>query len=225
MPSSPVIDSITATSASKLRIAYHNSGTGDHNRLYRSAIGEYGGLAVKIADPIAWSTAGAIYDDFAVASDVPYTYQMVAVDASGNTAASATANGSVHLVSAWLHSVTKYDPVQNAVLSAKLAETGAHARDYGLASLARVLGNALAPVVGLSGIEELGVQIPIVVPFGSADRETIRSMFLSRLYCCLRTGLGNKWFGRIQPVDENYGGAAAVTVLGFQVLDFRESVA
>lgn len=225
MPSAPVIDSVTVISASRLRITYHNSGTGDHNQLFRSTASEYDGEQVKIADPVTWNTSSGTFDDFAVASAKNYVYQMVGVDSGGATAASTTKSGSAALASAWLHSVTKFNSAQNAVLFMQLIEVPPHARDYALATLARALGNVVAPIIGISSIEETAIQIPIVIPFGSADnRATLRTMFTSRLYLCLRTALGNKWFGRLLPFEEGYGGTHASIAVNFAVLDFKEAV-
>jgi hypothetical protein len=228
--SAPTISSVQQKSQF-LQINFTNSGSGDHNQLWRHEPTEYGGVFIKIADPISWSTSSAQFRDYNVANGRNYTYYMVAVDGSGNIAVSATIGGPFTLPGGLLHSVRKNNQTsatiaQNAGSIVSLNDTPPQPRAYNRETASRPVGNAALPVVSVGLIKKTQVNPPMISIFGASDiRSTLRAIYTSPYYACLRDGMGNKWFGRLLPFEERYGAVYADIGVVFEVLDFNEAVA
>lgn len=101
-----------------------------------------------------------------------------------------------------------------------------HARSYRTDSVLRLLNNSGGPHIGVSTIEEATIGVPAIIPKRNDDiRGVLRTAYMSRAMLCLRTALGNKWFGRLSSFREQPSGINWVFNLSFEVLDFTESVA
>ncbi len=101
-----------------------------------------------------------------------------------------------------------------------------HSRQFRNESTLRFLGNRTGPLVGLSAIEEGSITIAAVIPKrNDAIRGILRTAYLSRAMLCLRTALGDKWFGRLASFGEQPAGLNFLFNFTFEILDFSESVA
>lgn len=101
-----------------------------------------------------------------------------------------------------------------------------HSRQYKVDSTLRLLSNSSGPRIGLSVIEEGQVQIPAVIPKrNDSIRDVVRTAYLSRAMLCLRTALGDKYFGRLSNYSEQPSTMNFLFNFTFEVLDFSESVA
>lgn len=101
-----------------------------------------------------------------------------------------------------------------------------HSRTYRNDSILHMLSNADGPRIGLSSIEEAVITIPAIIPKRSDQvRQILRTAYLSRAMLCLRTALGDKWFGRLSNFREQPSGINFLFNFTFEVLDFSESVA
>lgn len=235
MPTAPDI-TVTASPVFLPRfmgIAYINFGVGDHNELWRQTPSEYGGQFIKISDTLTWTTFGGTFTDYNVASGKVYTYYAVAVDASGVTAPSITQSGTVTLQNGGMHAVSKTDPTTNGPIvnltgdiEAPMLDMIPHNRQYGLGSTTYLLGNASTPTIGIGNIEDIGVgltnRIPNTAAY-SATRQTIRDIYESRRYVCMRDTRGNKFFGQLV-YSEQYQATFTDLSIGFLVRDFTEAL-
>lgn len=101
-----------------------------------------------------------------------------------------------------------------------------HSRAYRNDSTLHLLSNASGPRIGLSAIEEGSITIPAIIPKRSDQvRQILRTAYLSRAMLCLRTALGDKWFGRLSSFREQPSGINFLFNFTFEILDFSESVA
>lgn len=250
---SPTINSITDIGEGYLLVNYTNTGTGDHNELWRVALDEYDGEEIKIIDPVPWNTAVGFVRDYGAASGKDYTYRLVSVDGA-STESSATVSASLSLSTVWLHSIVNAEVeggsgdilledgggilledgggllmegvvMANGTLVLQLTDQAPHSRSYALASIARAVGNSSLPLVGIGSIEQIQISPPALIVYGNEDRNTLRSIYRSPYYACLRDGLGNKWLGRLMPPEERYGATYADIGFVFDVLDASEAVA
>jgi hypothetical protein len=101
-----------------------------------------------------------------------------------------------------------------------------HSRQFRTDSTVRVLNNASGPRIGLSTIEQGSISVPSIIPNRNGEiRDVLRTAYLSRAMLCLRTALGDKWFGRISSFKEQPSGINFLFNMTFEILDFSESVA
>jgi hypothetical protein len=99
-----------------------------------------------------------------------------------------------------------------------------HSRKYSVQSALRMLSNRTRPTIGLSNIEDGIIDMSCIVS-DSNDRirSIVEAIYNTRTTCCLRTGLGDKWFGRMS-YREAPSGVSFVIDLSFEILDFQESL-
>lgn len=227
MPTAPTFTSATAQTGF-IQLTYADVSTGDHNQIWRSTVTEYSGAFIKIADNLPWVVGTLLFNDYNVSSGKTYTYYLVAVDSGGVTAASATKTATVTLSTGYIHSVTKTDTTSgtasNAVSSMSLLDLIPHSRNYVLAATSFPLANASIPTIGIGNIESIGIDLTNRVPNTvDANRATLKTIFESRRYVCLRDTRGNKSFGRLM-YGEQYLPTYTDMAIGFLATDFTEAL-
>lgn len=239
MPTAPTIVSVLAFAAGYIRVSWSNSGTGDYNQLYRSSPD---GLPIKLADNMMWSPIAGRFRDYSVAVGQSYVYSVVAVEGTA-TAESVSASliltrsqGIIHVVDksgvisevggdGGVYTNAMVDTTSATGVSMSILDVIPHNRSYSLEIAQYPTAGANIPSLGVSAIEQVGVDFTIRIPIvNDTNRATIRDMITSRRYVCYRDTRGNKFFGRLF-YDERYEVGFTDLAVRFQVLDFSEAVA
>lgn len=223
MPTAPTFTSVTAQT-SFIQLSYANVGTGDHNEVWRSTPTEFDGAFIKIADGLPWLVGALLFNDYSAASGKTYTYQIIAVDSGGATAASVTKSAMLTLSSGYLHSIRTTDFIlANAIDAVALLDIIPHNRQYGLPATQFLLADAAIPTTGIGSIETVSIGLTNVVGHSEdTNRQTIRDIFNRRGYVCLRDTRGNKFFGQLV-YSEQYRSIYTNMPITFQVMSFDES--
>lgn len=244
MPTAPVIDdALDFGSSGYILIEFENPGTVDHNQIWRKTASEYNGQWIKVADPVDNVAAAHVgsFLDFNVSHGLQYSYRLIGVDSSGVVSASSNiVNATIALSSAWLHAVHKNNrgggsggiflnaagDVDPATDACALIDFAPFQQSRALVSQRRILANSTTPSVGVGSIKHLQISVPAYNTFGTVDyRSKLRAIFRDDYYACLRTLLGDKYFGRLLPLSEKYSGPTADVSFQLEVLSFDESVA
>jgi hypothetical protein len=192
---------------------------------------EYGGLFVKIAI-LAWSASTAQFRDYGTASGRTYTYRLVGVDSSGDTADSDSISGSQMLSQAIIHAHHKNYQVtgtlaSNSDIALPLNDLAPLQNVRSVNTVTRLPVSSSKPRVSMGTIERNVTTVPIWMPLTNASRSTLRAIYESIYYVCLRTTVPSlgKLFGTITAPREVYSGVTAGIACEFTTCQFSESVA
>lgn len=221
----------------RIAVGYHNSAsTGGWNRLWRSTPSEYSGLPIKIADPLPLfhNAFGdfANFQDYNVESNKTYAYYIeVTPDGSAIDGTSDTDVGSVTLTSAWIHGTRKNGEIggdpSNADIVLQLHDLAPLQNVRTVNTVTRLPASSSKPRVSMGTIERNVTTVPIWMPLTDASRSTLRAIYESIYYVCLRTTVPSlgKLFGTITAPREVYSGVTAGIACEFTSNGFKESVA
>lgn len=230
MPTAPTISAVQQKGV-YLRVDFTDSGTGDHNEVWRMCPQEYSGLFIKIAAPVPWSTSSAQFRDYAVASNRTYTYYLVAVAADGSKAAGNSMSNAQAMPSAVMTAYRKnyqFSPTLAAnadgLTHADLIDFAPYQQSRRLNTVTRITANSTRPSIGVGSVRHLQVNPSVLIPYDQDNRAALRTIFKSPFYACLRTALGDKYFGRLVAPTEQYGATFTTPGLVFEQLSFNESV-
>lgn len=217
----------------RIVVLYNNSAnTGGWNRLLRSTPSENGGTPIKIGDPVPLFhhlSDFAEFHDYNVASGKSYIYSWEVSDGSMVVGTSDSDSGIITLSSAWLHVAHKnhmedVTTPTNGELAMRLIDFAPYQQSRKLTTISRNIANSTKPRVGVGSIKHTQVNPSFLITYDNDNRATLRSIFKSNYYVCLRDTFGNKYFGRLIAPTENYGATFTTPTLLFESLSFDESV-